>query len=109
MNRSKNLFSGLAQRVESGDSSAQLELRRSLEPEMIRIVRRVVQCGAGRSSMDRRILAEAGRIGLDAVAAASEDGERLICKVAHCISACFVEGMRSSPLDRGRIDETVCN
>lgn len=106
MNRPMNLFAGLAERVERGDSSAQGELRHTLEPELIRIVRRVVQRGAGHSPMDRHILAEAGRVGLDAAAARSEDGERLISKVARSVSASVVE--RMSPLRQTRIEDTIC-
>ena len=107
MHRSQNIFVALADRVEAGDAFAQGELRRSLEPELVHIVRRVVQGGSGRSSMDRRILVEADRIGLDAEAAASADGEQLIHKVARCISALFIDGLRSRPF--ARVEETVCS
>ena len=106
MIRSQNIFVTLADRAEAGDVSAQSELCGTLEPEMVRIVRRVVQAGTGRSSMDRRILVEADRIGLDAKAAASADGEQMIRKVARCMSVFFVDRLRSRSL--ARIDETVC-
>jgi hypothetical protein len=109
MHPSMNAFVLLADRTEAGDSFAQGELRRKLEPEMVRIVRRVVQHGAGRSSMDRRILAEADRVGLDAEAAAGADGELLIRKVARCVSALFVDGLRSRGLERDRVGETICS
>lgn len=108
MHRSKNPYVVLADRAEGGDSSAQRELRRKLEPQLVHIVRRVVQEGAGRSPMDRRILVEADRIGLDAEAAAGADGAQLILKVARCVSALFVDGLCSRPLDRCRVEETVC-
>ncbi len=108
MYRSQNSIVLLADQAKGGDSRAQGELRRKLESEMIHIVRRVMQC-SGRSSLDRRILAEAGRIGLDAKAAICADGEHLMRKVAHCVSARFVEGMCSGPLDQGRIEDTVCS
>ena len=60
MIRSFNVFGVLADRAKDGDFSAQTELRCKLEPEMVHIVRRVIQYGAGRSSMDRRILSECG-------------------------------------------------
>jgi hypothetical protein len=106
MYRSQNEFVALADRAEAGDAWAQGELCRTLEPEMVRIVRRVVQSGSGRSSMDRRILVEADRIGLDAEAAASADGELLIRKLARFLSAVFIDGLRSRSL--ARVDETIC-
>jgi hypothetical protein len=109
MNRSKNIYAMLADRAEKGDSSAQGELRRKLEPELVHIVRRVVQSGAGHSSMDRRILAEARRIGLDADVAASDDGELLIRKVARCVSSLLLDGLRAKQADHFTRNETVCN
>ena len=108
MHSSMNAFVQLADRTEAGDSFAQVELRRKLEPAVVRIVRRVVERGAGPSSMDRRILAEADRVGLDAEAAAGADGELLIRKVARCVSSLFVDGLRARGLDRDRVEDTVC-
>src|SRR5262245_26756118 len=109
MHRSPNVFGLLAERAESGDVAAQHELLGELEPEMIFIVRRVVQRGVGWSSMDRRILAEAGRIGLDAEAAAGADGEHLICKVARCVSALFVDRLGARSSEGCRVHDTICN
>jgi hypothetical protein len=109
MNRSKNVFAMLADRAEEGDSSARGELSRQLEPELVHIVRRVIQSGAGLSSMDRRILAEARRVGLDAVVARSEDGELLIRKVARCVSSLLLAGLRAKQGDHFPRNETVCN
>ena len=109
MYRSKNVFGTLADRAEVGDSNAQGELRRKLEPEIVRMVRRVVRNGAGQSSVDRCILAEASRVGLDARAAASAEGEHLIRKVAQCVSSRFVEGLRSAPVRQRLHQDTVCN
>jgi hypothetical protein len=109
MLRSKNPFAVLAERAEMGDSSAQFELRQKLEPEMIRIVRRVIRQGNPQTAAHRRILAEARRVGLDAAVAASVDGERLIRKVACSVSVLFVDGLRSKAGPRLRIEETFCN
>ena len=46
MDRSHNVFVKLAFRAESGNASAQSELRRKLQPELIHIVRRVLRGGA---------------------------------------------------------------
>lgn len=107
MNRANNVFAVLADRVEDGDSSAHTELRRELEPEMIHIVRRVIRSGAGHSCIDRRILAEARRIGLDSDAA-EEKSDQLIRKVARCISGLFVEGLRARRAESFAEKETVC-
>ena len=109
MNRSKNVFAMFADRAAVGDSSAQGELIQKLEPELVHIVRRVVQSGAGNSSMDRRILAEARRVGLDADVATSEDGELLIRKVARCVSSLLLDGLRAKHADHFPRNETVCN
>jgi len=105
---STNVFVLLADRAEEGDSIAHGELRRQLEPEMVRIVRRVIQAGVGRSSMDRRILAEAYRVGLDADAAVGESGDILIRKVARCISSLFVDGLRGKQVKQFSRNDTVC-
>jgi hypothetical protein len=109
MNRSKNVFAMLADRAQEGDSSAQGELSCKLEPELVHIVRRVIQTGADHSSMDRRILDEARRVGLDADVARSEDGELLIRKVARCVSSLLLEGLRAKQADHFPKNETVCN
>jgi hypothetical protein len=109
MHRSTNAFVGLADRAELGDLSAQGELRRQLEPEMVYIVRRVIRTGSGDSSMARRILAEARRLGLDADVAAGADGDLLIRKVARSVSALFVDGLRAKSAGRSPMEETVRN
>ena len=109
MQRSNNIFARLANQAVSGDSSAQSELRRQLEPEMVHIVRRVLREGPGHSSMDRRILAEARRLGLNAELAASTDGELLIRTVARAVSNLLVEGMRTKAKKPFNMQETVCN
>jgi hypothetical protein len=68
----------------------------------------VIQTGVGRSSMDRRILAEAHRVGLDADAVAGESGELLIRKVARCLSSLFVDGLRAKQANHFTRNDTVC-
>jgi hypothetical protein len=108
MPNTDNVFSKLAARARGGDVAASAEMRRHLEPQMIRIVRRVIECGAGASSIDRRILAEARRVGLNAERAASAEGDYLIRAVAHAVSALFVDGLRGPRADR-RAADTVCS
>jgi hypothetical protein len=109
MNRSKNVFAMLADRAQEGDSSAQGELSCKLELELVHIVRRVIQTGAGNSSMDCRILAEARRVGLDADVARSEEGELLIRKVARYVSSLLRDGLRAKQADHFTRNETIRN
>jgi hypothetical protein len=105
MQRSSNPFAVLADRAEIGDVFAQAELRRQLEPELVRIVRRVIQKGPGPSSMDRRILAEARRLGLDEGEAAPES---LIQQVAHSVGSLVLDGLRAKQAGRAAAADTVC-
>jgi hypothetical protein len=108
MGRSLSIFALLADQAETGDPEAQLELRLKLEPELMHIVRRVVCEGAGRSSIDRRIFAEARRIGLDADCAASAEGHLLIRQVARTVSRLLIEGIRANARKPLHLQETIC-
>lgn len=108
MYRSSNVFSVLAERVAVGDGGAPTELCRQLEPAVVHMVRRVIQKGAARSAVDRRILVEAERVGLDADSAAGADGEYLIRTVARCVSSLFVDSLRPRQGSRFGVEETVC-
>ena len=109
MQRSNNVFVTLANQAEAGDSTARLELHRHLEPEMVHIVRRVLRAGAGHSAVDRRILAEARRLGLNAEVAGSADDELLIRTVARAVSNLLVDGMRTKAKTPFNTQETVRN
>ena len=108
MRADNNRFSSLAQRASSGDPTAAGQLGRELEPQLVHIVRRVVRAGAGRSALDRRILAEATRLGLTAESAAGATGEFLIRQVACSVCDVVLAGVRSAA-DRCRsLQDTVC-
>lgn len=107
MQRSHNVFVQLANQAETGDSSAQVELRRQLEPELVHIVRRVLGGGAGQSSVDRRIIAEAHRLGLNADRAAGVEGELLIRTVARTVSNLLAERIRAKAVKPFHLQETV--
>ena len=109
MQRHENMFTVLAVRVEEGDTGAQSELRRQLEPELVRIVRRVIRHGVGRTPVDRRILAEARRLGLDAASAQTAAGECLIRSVASSVGALLIAGLRPRAVDPHAIGDTICN
>jgi hypothetical protein len=107
MQRSNNVFVMLANQAEAGDSTARVELCRHLEPQLVHIVRRVICEGPGHSSVDRRIVAEARRVGLNAELAASADGELLIRTVARTVSNLLAEGTRAKPKTPFNMQETV--
>src|SRR5262249_30191754 len=103
-----NLFVKLAAQTATGDASAPQEMRRQLEPAMVHMVRRVLQGGAGVSSIERRIRAEARRLGLDADRASRPDSQPLVRAVARAISAIIVEGVRSGRTGHASARETIC-
>src|SRR5437763_14433597 len=109
MQRHENMFAALAVRAEEGDMGAQSELRRQLEPELVRIVRRVIRKGIGRTPVDRRSLAEATRLGLDAESVETAAGEWLVRTVASSVSALLMAELQPRALDPQAIGETICN
>src|SRR5947209_5889411 len=58
-----NELERLAQRVEAGDAAAKTRLERQMEPSMALIVRRVLERGTANSSLERKILVAAQRLG----------------------------------------------
>jgi hypothetical protein len=106
MDRNQNSFASLADRVEAGDAGAPAQLRRELEPEMVRIVRRALRDGRGRTPLDRRILAEARHVGWHADLAAGAERERLIEELARCVCTSVLGGLR--PRNDHPAEETVC-
>ncbi len=86
MNPAKNAFSALAQQARRGDAGAP---QKQMERELILIVRRVIQHGAGTSSLDRRILEEARYCEADAQA----DQSQLIRRVAHNLCSSVIARM----------------
>jgi hypothetical protein len=109
MRHVNNAFVVLADRAGLGDASAKVQLRRELEPELVRIVRRVIQNGAGSSALDCRIRAVADSLGLDARAAAGEDGEFLVRQVAQRVCAIVMARSKPAPRERSVLEDTVCN
>jgi len=104
MNRFNNPFNALADKAAQGDTTARNQLQRQLTPQMVHIVRCVIQEGRDRSSLDRRILAEADRVGLHAGLASSER-ERLILAVAVRLCSSVVARLRDD--GERHADETV--
>lgn len=103
-----NAFASLALRAGNGDVSAKAQLRRDLEPELIHIVRRVLQEGTRRSPLERSILAEAERLGLNADGSETDDGEFLVQQVARSVCSMVLAGVKPIPRPHYRAEDTVC-
>lgn len=97
MNPNNNPFSQLASKAKSGDGAAQVAMRRQMESEMVRIVRRSLKDGALRTPLDRRIHAEAGRIAADFAVASSDEQERIVERVAQALCASVMSHVRPAP------------
>jgi hypothetical protein len=52
----------LAQRVQEGDQAAKMQLKNTLEPSLLRIVRRVLERGRADTNLERKILTAARRL-----------------------------------------------
>ena len=102
---SSNPFSDLADKAARGDTSAKSQLQRQLAPQMVHIVRRVIQERRDRSTLERRILAEADRVGLHAGLASKDERERLIRAVAQRLCSSVLARLRDD--DEHLADETV--
>ncbi|MCI0377404.1 MAG: hypothetical protein L0215_07350 [Gemmataceae bacterium] len=63
MNPERNDFEYLANQTRSGNLQAKVHLRESLEPQLARIVRRVLERGTAATSLERKILSAARRFG----------------------------------------------
>ena len=104
MSHTNNPFSVLAEKAVSGDTTARSQMARQLAPQMVYIVRRVIQEGRDRSVLDRRILAEAARVGLHAGIVSNDERERLIFTVAQRLCSTVLARLRDT--EHGA-DETV--
>lgn len=105
MHHSINPFEVLAARTQKNDSAAGVQLERKLAPEMLHIVRRVLERGHCRTDLDRRIIAAARESGWTGVFASREERESLVRKVAIRICSSVVRHLRRN-VDRSS-DDTV--
>lgn len=62
MQAHENNLEVLAQRVQQGDRHAKAKFQQSVEPSLVRIVRRVLEKGHATSSLERKILVAAERL-----------------------------------------------
>jgi hypothetical protein len=102
-----NGFADLAACVQHGDSAARVRLRQQMEQNMIHIVRRSLQAGAGTSALDRRILAEARRIRQETALNSGADQERLIRIVAERLCASVIANLRPAAEDGHAGEDTL--
>src|SRR5688572_9556660 len=105
MNPNKNAFSALASKAKSGDGAAQLAMRRQMESEMVRIVRRSLKEGKVRTQLDHRIHAEAQRIGTAFASHSSEDLDRIVQRITQALCASVLSHLRPAPAPQA--EETI--
>jgi hypothetical protein len=91
----------LVERARDGEAEAEAQLKRALEPQLQRIVRRTVRAGADNTPLNRRILADAGS------ARWSSTGERRIGQTASRLCASLVERLTEVRPARQLMKETV--
>jgi hypothetical protein len=106
MNRSTNPFGVLASKAQRGDENAKHQLHRQLEPQLVSIVRRVMQQGVGHTVLDRRILREADRVGWRTDLGSAEERDRLIRLIARSVCGVVIANLYRAP-ERGA-EDTVC-
>ena len=73
------------------------------------LFRSVLQTGTRGSALDRRILSEAEKLGLDAADAGDADGEFLVRQVARSVCALVLAAVKPAQRERCLLEDTVCN
>ena len=97
----------LAARVNHGDVSAAWELQRQLEPEMGRIIRRVLRAPGDNSPLARRVRAAVQRTFGDELPKPAFHPEALIDRVAQSLCDKVVAQLGGDHTDRAPLRETV--
>jgi hypothetical protein len=97
----------LAARVGTDDSAALARLRRELEPQMVRIVRRAIGRGNRRSALAQRIHVTAERFSRLGPDHPAEDREWLIGQVARHMCDTLLGGTPKRPAGGQWLKETV--
>src|SRR4051794_35517448 len=94
---STNDLNLLAAQAGRGDAQAATQLRRRLEPELVRIVGRTLRVGVARTPLAREILARARQVPPATDCRPGESRERLIHTVAHAVCESVIGGLRYGP------------
>src|SRR5256885_7133152 len=84
-------------RVKKHDPRAMMEMRRQLEVQMVRIVRRVIRTGIGDSPLTRRILVEVRDLNREMATGPSDDPDQRIHRLAHRLCDSVLGGLQAGP------------
>ena len=98
MSNHRNYYADLAAKAGHGDTSAQVSLREQMESQMVFVVRRTMQTGVSATALDRRILAEAGRLGAHAPANLEERIRAIARVLCASVLADLAPGNRARPV-----------
>jgi hypothetical protein len=102
-----NQFRDLADRANRGDAGAAHELQRRLEPEMVRIIRRVLQAPGDGSPLARRVRAAVRRMLQGDRDWPAPDPEALIGQVARSLCDSMIARLGAGRRERAGARETV--
>jgi hypothetical protein len=97
----------LAARVGQGDVHARARLKRELEPQIHRIVRRAMRPTAGPSALTQRIRAAAHRLSRNQPGYLRPDSEQLVSQIAHDLWESVLDRADTAPQDGRLLRETV--
>jgi hypothetical protein len=106
MHHNKTHLRRLAARIGQGDDMAVADFLKELEPQLNRIVRRVIQRGVTNSALSRRIAAEARQISGSRQDAVIDSG-RLIKEITARICVSTIARLQSGQADERSVCETI--
>lgn len=102
-----SLLNSLTMQARSGDAAAALRLRRELEPTVLVMVRETMQPNGTKTPLDRRIRAEARKVGLSNAGPMSADRDRLINQVAQDVCRAWIAEIGSPSRRAQPLADTV--
>jgi hypothetical protein len=108
MRNYKEYLQYLEARARTGDPVARERFRRTLERDMVPFVRDTLDSGRGTTTLKREVLATADRLARYATGHGPDARERLVRRVATCLSECWVERLGVSLLVTQAMMETAC-
>jgi hypothetical protein len=104
----KEYLEYLESEARTGDPAARERFRRTLERDMVPIIRDTIARGRSTCPFTEEVLATAGRLARYANGHGPEERERLVRRVASCLSECMVERLDDRPSVALAMKETVC-
>jgi hypothetical protein len=101
-------LTGLAVHVRADNPVAAAEMRRRLEPELVRMIRHTLQGGGGSPAVRRWIQAEVDRALGEGGRDLAAERERLVGRVARALCQSVIDGLRPHRPGLRLAEETVC-